>query len=309
MELKNQPIPQVSTLKNQRILFAALNWGMGHVSRSLSILQQLEDQNNALTIACNPQQESIFRAYLKTVRYLSLPDYPFIFNAVGFRVFDFMYSLPALIRRYHQEQQWVRNLVQQEPITYILSDHRYGFRNPKIPSIFITHQCHLPLPWFGFMAQWVHRYFLRQFNVCWILDNEDTRWAGKLSTAPNIPFYYLGNTSRFQRTSLTKKWNVLVLNGPSQFNALLIRHFQPEIENLDYVIGTHPLIPSHIPQIQDWQEADRVLREAKTVYSFCGYTTLLDVAALGCKWRTIPTPGQLEQEYLFQQKTLREGGL
>ena len=172
----------------------------------------------------------------------------------------------------------------------------------------MTHQCRLPLPWFGFMAQWVHRYFLRQFSTCWIMDDAGKRWAGKLSSAPNIPCYYLGNTSRFQRTSGPKKWNVLVLNGPSQFNALLIRHFQPEIGKLDYVIGTHSLIPPHIPQIQDWKEADRVLREAETLFSFCGYSTLLDVAALGCSWRTIPTPGQLEQEYLFQQKTLREGG-
>jgi len=309
MRTKFHRIPDVSTVKNRRILFAALNWGMGHVSRSIPLLKQLADQGNCIVVACNSRQEAIYRNYMNDLHFKPLGDYPFVFHHRGFRSHDFVKSIPSLFKQHRLEKKYVEELVREEHIDLILSDHRYGFRHPRVESIFLTHQCQLPVPWYGFIIQAMHRYLMHRFHGCWIVDSETERWAGKLSKKPNIPSKYLGVLSRFNNQSKAKKGTVLVLNGPKEFHPLLIQHFQQEIREVDCVIGTHSLIPEGIPQITDWVEADHLLMNAKTVISFCGYSTLLDVEVLKCEWRCIPTPGQFEQHYLFQQKTLREGGL
>ena len=293
---------------NQRILYGALNWGLGHISRSIELLRQLERQNNQLVIGCHSEQEQILRVYFPNATYVTMDGYPFDFSQKGFNSMKFFLQLPKLQKYLLREQKMIREYVNGAPIDLILSDHRYGFRHEDIPSIFITHQCQLPLPWYGKFLQTIHAFYLNKFNFCWIVDSESERFAGKLSNRPKIQSYYIGHLSRFERPVHEKKWNIMVLNGPKEFHSLLIIHFKAELCNLDYVIGCHPEIPAYIPQIISWREADSLLTESKAIYSFCGYSTMMDVCRLGCDWHTLPTPGQLEQEYLYQQKTLREGG-
>jgi len=301
-------IPAVSEIKNRRILFAALNWGSGHVSRSIPLLQTLEQQNNSIIVACNLHQEHIFRCYLDKAKYILLDDYPFVFSTSGFSIKDLIFGFPQLFKQLLKEQRKVAELVNIEAINLVLSDHRYGFIHANVESIFITHQCMLPIPWYGLPFQGVHRFLMHRFQACWIADCEKLRLAGKLSARPNIPFKYLGILSRLQKSERKKKWKVLLLNGPKEFHPLLIASFKTELDKLDFVIGSHPSLSNSIPQITAWDEADKILASAKTVMSFCGYSTLMDMETLQCEWLSIPTPGQFEQQYLHQQKTLREGG-
>ena len=45
-------------------------------------------------------------------------------------------------------------------------------------------------------------------------------------------------------------------------------------------------------------QLDQVLRDSKIVLARAGYSTVMDLAALGKKAILVPTPGQTEQEYL-----------
>ncbi|MFM7723189.1 MAG: hypothetical protein ACKO7O_00175 [Bacteroidota bacterium] len=301
-------IHAIKEVQNRRILFAALNWGMGHVSRSIPLLGTLQEQGNKIFIACNAQQESIYRHYFPNITYYRLQDYPFLFSSKGFRTTDFLRRIPALRRQLRTEKKRVAELVDHLTVDLILSDHRYGFIHPMVESVFITHQCRLPLPWYGFMIQWVHQKLMHQFTSCWIIDTATQEFAGKLSRNPGMPHKYLGIASRFVPHEENKQWKVLLLNGPSEFHGWLIAYYCNQLHEVDYVIGSHRSLPNEIPQITDWIEADRLLNSAHTVLSFCGYSTLLDMHTLRCKWLTVPTPGQFEQAYLYQQKTLREGG-
>ena len=49
------------TLFNQRIVFSALNWGMGHISRCLPLLTQLQRQGNQITLFCSEKQQKVFQ--------------------------------------------------------------------------------------------------------------------------------------------------------------------------------------------------------------------------------------------------------
>ena len=54
---------KISEVQNKKILFSCLNWGMGHVSRSIGLIHSLIKQNNTVIIAGESDQLKIFKTY------------------------------------------------------------------------------------------------------------------------------------------------------------------------------------------------------------------------------------------------------
>ncbi len=294
-------------IHNAKIIFSPLNWGMGHVSRSLPIIEQLLRQNNVITVFCSAQQEVIYAYYFNDLQYIRHDSYSFSFSSEGFKLARFIRQLPTLIRQHVKERNRINEYLNTNPTDYVISDQRYGFRGKHGSSIFITHQCALPLPWYLALGQYINRFLIKRFDATWILDNEKERYAGKLSKKFTKTQHYIGIKSRFQLESnsdkVEKKLKVLLFNGPIEFQAILLDAFKTELNQLDIIIGADSELINDSRCINSWSEADKALSAAAVIYSFCGYTTLMDVICLGCEWRCIPTPGQWEQLYLHK-KTL-----
>lgn len=282
---------------------------MGHVSRSLPLLKQLLDQNNFITVFCTSKQQEIYTLYFSDLHFINHEPYAFNFDTNGFNSWAFIKQLPSLIKQHRAEQKRIEQYISLYPTNYIISDQRYGFRSDSIYSIFITHQCKLALPWYLGLGQFINKSLIRRFNMTWIMDDEHQRFAGKLSDKFAYNQHYIGIKSRFNLAINSKKkpktLHVLVVNGPAAFHPLLLKAFEPEFSRIDVIIGSRPDPSINIRCIYSWDEADEILNKASTIYSFCGYTTLMDVVALGCQWKSIPTPGQWEQSYLHK-KTLTE---
>lgn len=296
-------------IHHSRILFSPLNWGMGHVSRSIPLIKKLLKQNNTITLCGTEAQLKIYRHYFDSLTFLPFPGYPFSFSEQGFNSKKFIGQFARLYRAFRHEMKVLHRIQQEESFDFILSDHRYGFRCKGTHSIFITHQCQFALPWYLKIGQWVNAYFIKQFDTCWIIDDEKKRHAGELSKITHPQSAYIGLLSRFSGeknpTFTSKTYKILLLNGPEAFHPLLLEAFKGI--SFDYIIGksNHPEAVKYT-QIQDWLLADQKVIAAHTIYSFCGYSTLMDTIALGAKWECIPTPGQWEQRYLYKIKKARE---
>ncbi len=297
-------------ISNAKIIFSPLNWGMGHVSRSIPILEQLLKQNNSIIVFCSAEQEKIYVQYFNDLCYERHEPYDFSFQSDGFTLLRFMAQLPSLILQHLKEKQRVKTYLRSNPTDYIISDQRYGFRNKSVFSIFITHQCTLAIPWYFGIGQLINRCLIGQFDQTWIVDDVQKRYAGVLSRKLHTDHQYLGLKSRFLITRpfglREKHLQVLILNGPSEFHHLLVEAFREELDQIHVIIGErHPGLEGK-RHISSWKEADEVLMQAAVIYSFSGYSTLMDVVQLGCVWKCIPTPGQREQEYIYK-KTLADG--
>ena len=143
-------------LSQERILFSCLDWGSGHVARSISLLKQLADQGNEFVIACNENQRSVFESYGIAATYLIAAGFQFRFKGNGNFTSEMRRNAWRFSRWVKQEQKQTETWVEKYAISLVLSDHCYGFRSKKIPSVFITHQVTLP-PKAGRLAQAVHR--------------------------------------------------------------------------------------------------------------------------------------------------------
>ncbi len=290
-----------AALSQERILFACLNWGHGHTARSISLLKQLSGQENELFICCNSAQRTIFSDYGIAAKYIVTEGFQFRFKGDGNFTSEMRRNAWRFSLAIREERRQVEKLVSEFQISLVLSDHCYGFRSDKIKSVFITHQVFLP-PKAGWIAQRFHRKWMKRFSEIWIMDEEHKRLAGVLSKA--VPrSTYIGFYSRFQNReiSLVPGKTVGIVSGPEPYSEQFF-HWILERYGKEKLTLITPRIYSEIPQqvtvITDWRQADAEIASAETIISRNGYSTLMDLQFLKKKAVLIPTPGQLEQEYL-----------
>ena len=298
---------KLQEIHNQRILISPLNWGMGHVSRCIGLIHSLVQQENTIIIACNKEQRIVFENYFKNVEYIDHAGYPFKFRGKGRFSLDLTLQWGKLKKRLKQELSEVEVYVNKNNIDLVISDHRYGFRSVHVPSIFLTHQLSLPVMWHEFFIQGVHRRLLKKFEKIWVLDYSDHRLAGRLSNNDallNVEF--IGPFSRFQWYDFDVEKvfeKVIVISGPRIYGQQLVNEFT--LDELSpttvFIVNEDIEVPDGVNAIKgDWLEKDAIIRAAKCLVTRSGYSSIMDVIYLKCDADLIPTPGQREQEYLFE---------
>lgn len=224
---------------NNIILFSALDWGLGHTTRSIPILTYYKEQGFNLLIACAPGSatETILGSHFPEANFLPLKGYNISYakNRKGF-VFKLILQIPKILRAIRREHAFVGRIVKKYPIRLIISDNRYGFYHPAVKSVFITHQLTIAAPaaWLEHLIQRINYRYIDRFSTCWVPDLAgQLNMAGKLShpkKLPAIPVQYIGPLSRLQSVSLSKsspqpgicKYTYLfLLSGPEPGRSLL----------------------------------------------------------------------------------------
>ncbi|MBT5438978.1 MAG: hypothetical protein HOH34_07450 [Flavobacteriales bacterium] len=301
----------IESIKNKRIGFSVLNWGLGHVTRSVSIIHQLKTQSNQVFIFCNDEQKNIFSQYLLDVSFIDHEGYPFKFRGKGNFKRDLFRSLFALYTHSKLENRLCEKYVISHNLDLLISDQRYGFYSTKVPSIFITHQLKFPLKGVYRIFNKINKHQILKFGSVWVVDNK-INLAGKLSINQSFKnCFNIGHHSRFLllQKQVSKDINsVLIVNGPFSYSDYLIDHFSKELESnkIEYVIGgvhVSGLLSSvdtravFVPNTS-MNDADVILSRTKEICGYFGYSTLMDCRVLCCSFNLIPTPGQLEQIYL-----------
>lgn len=298
-------------IQNKRILISPLNWGMGHVSRCIPMIDHFLKNGNEVVVACNPVQQEIFKAYFTDLSYVDHLDYPFDFAGKGSFELDLMKQFGALRSRLKSELKETESLVKHFGIDIVISDHRYCFRSSSCYSIFLSHQLNLPVRWYEKWVQRVHHGLIRDFDEVWVPDLPDSSLAGKLSVNDGgFAVTYIGPLSRFELYPLKDNKDIAtltIISGPEIYG---IKHVTELLERglsenelvivplgvLNKIGGSDTrLIPS-----SDWSMCDQLILRARKIISRSGYSTLMDIHQLKVPFEVSPTPGQREQEYLAE---------
>lgn len=301
----------LSDVFGQTILYACNDWGFGHVARSIPIIEQLVSQGNTIYFAGNKKQNSIVEEYFPTIHFVVQDGYDFRFSGSGKWHYEMTSNFFRFKRKISDELAFVKIFCRSNPITLIISDHRYGFRNKHIPSIFITHQVTLPLKGVQKIAQYWHTNQLKKFTSIWVLDDEKHSYAGALSTTSvKLPLQFIGIQSRFSLGKLQQEDFVLaVISGPEPYAQQLfsdiVQFAKHTSKPLKCICSRkYPLldIPTNLEVLDalTWKEMDVLFYRCDSIISRSGYTTIMDVIHLNKKAIYIPTPGQYEQLYLSE---------
>jgi UDP-N-acetylglucosamine transferase subunit ALG13 len=301
------------------LLFSCLDWGLGHTTRSVPLIKEFLILGCDLIVACNSTQKTILQTEFPEIRFVELEGYGISYGktALGTR-FKILGQLIKILIRIKRENRWLLSFVEHNKVTGLISDNRYGFFHPRIPSIFITHQLQISSG-YGRLADNVSRKFLckliNRFSVCWVPDFENHSLAGLLShpqTFPSIPVQYIGPLSRFTSCEHReeKKFDLLVLiSGPEPQRTLFEKIMLAQcVELHDMKIAVVRGLPSARTTLEsscvqifnhlDTGGLNQLICESEIVACRSGYTTIMDMMKLKKKMIVIPTPGQPEQEYL-----------
>jgi len=246
------------------------------------------------------------------------PSYP----RSGNMVMHMLLLLPKFLRSIFQEH---KNLKKQAALNHydiILSDNRYGFWVKNIKSILITHQVMIKTPawlkWVEYPLYLVSRIAISRFDECWIPDiKESPGLSGDLSHKYPLPAKakFIGPLSRFnpgktrKGQSGSEKEITVIISGPepqrSIFEKLVLKQLtalnqpativsgKPESGSDAVSAGKLKMVP-HLPA----EELQSLIENSSLVICRPGYSSVMDLSALGSKALFVPTPGQTEQVYL-----------
>lgn len=312
-----------------RILVAPLNWGLGHASRCVPLIERLLSEGHEVLLGGDGESLTLLRKHFPTLRVLPLAPLNLCYGTGGRQVWAMLRALPRIIRSAITDHKMLANYLLYEQIDEVISDNRFGLyvQQPAVSSqqsairtIYITHQLTiaLPRPWQWLeplVARW-HRRIINRYDECWIPDEQQPGLAGRLSHPAVLPANarYIGVLSRFSGKTFASDTTyqvVAVLSGlePQRtlFEQAIIRRYENADESVLIVRGKMQAPPTvvkhgHItlaPWLDDNHLAAYMLG-AERVICRSGYSSVMDMYALGVmqkvEWH--PTPGQPEQEYL-----------
>ena len=315
-------VEQLLKKPKKRILVAPLNWGLGHATRCIPIINALIGHGFEPVIASDGNALELLKKEFPTVETFELPSYHINYpkKATRFKL-KLIKDSPLLLKTIKKEKNLVAELVESEHISGIISDNRFGVNYKAIPSVYITHQLRVLSGNTTWLSSKWHQKIISKFDECWVPDHEGCKnLSGTLGHNKGYkhPVKYIGPLTRFKKYDLKIKYDLMVLlSGPEPQRSLLedkllndLKHFKGEVIFIKGKIESQQKIKKsdHLMEynFMTSKELEIAINESDLILSRSGYTTIMDLAQLEKKAFFIPTPGQFEQEYLAN-KMSREG--
>lgn len=310
-----------------RILVAPLNWGLGHASRCISLIERLQSDGNEVVLGGDGESLTLLRKHFPDLAVLPLAPLNLRYGKGKRQVWAIVRSLPKIVRSAVRDHKMLADYLRYEQIDEVISDNRFGLYSDRTRCIYMTHQLVVALPrpwrWLEPMVERLHRKIISRFDACWIPDNacgkdRSQGLGGRLSHPEVLPKHseYIGPLSRFEGKDYqpdTTYSVVAILSGLEPQRTIFENEIVSRYENSDETvlvvrgkIQSPPTVIKHrnitiIPWLNDKHTAAYLLG-AKLIVCRSGYSSVMDMYALGVMnkvdWH--PTPGQPEQEYLAE---------
>lgn len=300
-------------------LVAPLNWGLGHAARCIPIIRQELDRGNEVLIAADGLALNLLVTEFPGVEAVVLPDLSITYSHSLSFFANLAWQLPGIMKNVAAENQLLDYLVAQHKPDIIISDNRYGLWHRKKKSVLLTHQLYPIAPrLIQKVLHWQLKRFMSRFDEIWIPDYPgETNLSGKLSHRLTMPSHarFIGPLSRFSPCPIpaigdnSERYELVgLVSGPEPHRSLLFR----ELSELFAASGKKSLVLGGMPGAEgteiignlslmphlDSSSLQQVLCRAERLFVRSGYSTIMDLHALGIGATVIPTPGQTEQEYL-----------
>ncbi len=300
-------------LNKKTVLVAPLNWGLGHATRCIPIINCLLEKEVEVLIASDGAALDLLKKEFPSLPAFPLPAYDVRYTYNNMTV-NMLLQFPKIRRAIKQEYQVIQNLVATQDIQIIISDNRFGCYAPSTYNVFMTHQLNIMAP-FAFAEKaiaWWNKKSLQRFDLCWVPDFEEAPGlAGRLShPSPVERVQYIGPLSRMKKLTVEKKYDaVTILSGPEPQRTRLEELILEQSSKLSYqILLVRGLLKDKSALRQEGnvsivghltsEALEMAIAESAVVIARSGYTTVMDLVALGERGILVPTPGQTEQEYL-----------
>lgn len=303
----------------KNILVCPLDWGLGHATRMVPVIEMLVQKGANVIIAADNRPLDFLLQRFPQNTFVRLKGYSPNYPSNSNMAWAILKSMPEMMSEANKANKMLQEIIREYHIDAVISDNRYELSTSKVPSVFITHQLDIQVKgWQTIGKPIINRlinHYVNKFDEVWIPDVLDKfRLSGKLSESNKFSnkSFNIGLLSRFLVPELKYEKNqidiLIILSGPEPQRTILeelllsqalktnlktvilqgkpAEHINKEVNNVKII--------SHLPDT----EFSELIQSARLVISRPGYSTLMDLAVFNKKAVFIPTPGQTEQEYL-----------
>lgn len=323
-----------------RILYAVSSMGLGHAQRSLPLVRALIGSGVELTVISHGRALEVLRTELadaRRVRFHDLPDYPPLQQGRG--VAHYLHFLKDFLKLQWVtvgERRFLARLHGDAPYDVVVTDGRFGFLSPAVPTVLLTHQMRFFLPplfrpFQRLSDAWQRRLLLR-FTRVFVPDlpAATASLAGSLAhneVAAEVAPLYIGPLSTLDGDESAPGNGppchasgspevVFVMGG---FIEAERRRLVAEVHRIveEKIVSTPPIRMAFLLGGGVWGEDDALpgvevypllvgearrclLKNARLWVGRTGLTTLMDLWATRACGVLVPTPGMTEQIHLAE---------
>lgn len=302
----------------QKVLVAPLSWGLGHATRCIPAIRHLLKKGDVVHIASDGAALEYLRSSFPHLVFHELPLLRITYTNRLPLYLKFPEIAFRLMVQLWRDRRAIRQLQKKEHFDIVISDSRLGLRCEDAKCYLMTHQMRVV---FGKKEGLVERLSARivrrmaaKFDACLIPDYDNaSNLTGKISLpAKGIKHLYINPQSRFPIASaefpLPSFDLLVILSGPepqrSKLERLVIALSVNSRKQIMLVRGTQR--PSALVQLGNFRFIDfasdamlqALILKSALVVARAGYSTIMDLNALGKGAVLVPTPHQPEQEYL-----------
>ncbi|MGB1075810.1 MAG: glycosyltransferase [Flavobacteriales bacterium] len=316
-------------MKSQRVLFAVLDWGLGHATRTTPLIRAALQSGHEVHVASRGTALCWLQSqWTSEVTFHTKPGRTIQYSE-RFNFWRIASQMPAFLQSIEEEKRWTEEAFRRFEFTHLFSDNCYGVVLSDVPSILMTHQLHLPVPRpLQGLAREQVRKWCEPFDQIWVpdipttpnwtgdlghpaLDSSKTHCVGLLSHLFEVPMA-TSESDRSERAvpATDRKYRIVgMVSGPEPHRSIMESKLRDWLQTWpgEHVIfsgnpsGTeeqhgHVEICNHADSrtiSEAWQQADLLVCRG-------GYSTVMDLVCMGKPAILIPTPGQAEQKRLSE---------
>lgn len=313
------------------VLFAILDWGLGHATRTWPLIVAARRLGAKVTVAsrgtagawldgrmaewdrCHADSSLAPWSRVEkpgvTIRYA---------HGIG-TLTRIAMQMPRFVRSISRERRWASTFTREQGVTHVFSDNCYGAWSdaPGVSNVLMSHQLHPPVPLVARdMAVRTLQHYARAFDAIWVPDSENQVLSGPMSAPISTTTRYVGPLSRFQLKQPEHSGSDLATDSPVLLG--LVSGPEPQRSDMEAALrscflkdGRPALILAGRPNGGEQRDANvltvndaddqhflAAMRSAETIVCRSGYSTLLDLVVLGRTAVLVPTVGQPEQALL-----------
>ncbi|OQX80049.1 MAG: hypothetical protein B6D61_02530, partial [Bacteroidetes bacterium 4484_249] len=311
--------------KKPNILVCPLDWGIGHATRCVPVINELLIQNANVIIGADNRPLAFLKQEFPNLQFIKFSGYKFSYPEKGSMALKMALSAPNFLFEIKKENKVLDKLIDKYNIDAVISDNRFGLYTKRIPCVFMTHQIMIKsssgLKFLEPLLYRINKSFISKYSECWIPDFADElNLSGDLAHKKPLPrnSFYIGPLSRFKnsisenlRNKKTKGFAydfLVMLSGPEPQRTILEKRITKQLDKSElkgaivsgkpetdekHTLNENTEVYSHL----ETSKLKQLIIDSEIIISRPGYSTIMDLAVLGKKAIFIPTPGQTEQEY------------
>ncbi len=93
------------------VLVAPLDWGLGHATRCIPIINELIQQGARVIVAANPVQKTLLKSEFPGIEFIETRGYDIRYKGGILLKWGLLFRLPFILRQIRKENRWLGEIL------------------------------------------------------------------------------------------------------------------------------------------------------------------------------------------------------